>query len=242
MSFPTTRWTMVDMLKGGDEAKRHALGEIATVYGPPLFTFALHGSHGARTPQDCEDLVNDFFLRCTERRLLELADPEKGRFRTFVVTSFKHLLSNDTRFRDAKKRKPKGGFVSLESLTEAFGSALEPRTGETAHEAFQRMLRKSLLRSVLAKFRGRCQARGDELTWRLFFLREIQPPRNGTPVPTFKALAEEHGVASENAANKMVLAAKEEFRELVRERIERDTESAEEAEIECSLVLGAIAL
>ena len=239
MKFPTTQWNIVETLKGEDEdARRAALGEIIGLYGPPLLAFALRHSHGTRTPEDCEDLVNDFFLRCVEGGILARADRARGKFRSFLATSFKYFITNEQRSSQTQKRRPTGGFVSLATVTEELGSALEPRTTETPEAAFTRVLRRSLFEQVLREFGRRSRASGHESMFQVFLLRDVKPFREGSPVPTYGALAEECRLPSENAANKLALAAREEFRTLLLEATSRDCASPEEAHAECELILS----
>jgi RNA polymerase sigma-70 factor (ECF subfamily) len=240
MSFPTTQWNIVDTLKLKDEnARRAALGDIVNIYGPPLMAFALRQSDGARRREDCEDLVNDFFVRCIEGGLLEHADKARGRFRSFLVTSFKYYISNEDRAKRTQKRRPSGGFVSLEALHGEFGPALEPRTEESAEAAFHRVFRCSLFKSALAEFQTQCLTQGRELDYELFVRREVNPKRDGTPPPTYRALAVSCGVSSENLANKMVLAATDEFRALLLAKVAADCVSQKEAQLECELIFAA---
>jgi RNA polymerase sigma-70 factor (ECF subfamily) len=240
MSFPTTQWHIVDTLKVKDEdARRAALGDIVNIYGPPLLAFALRQSDGAKTREDCEDLVNDFFVRCIEGGLLEHADKARGRFRSFLVTSFKYYMSNEDRAKRTQKRRPAGGFVSLDALRDEFGSTLEPRTEESAEAAFHRVFRCSLFKSALAEFRKRCHADRREIDFQLFVLREVNPKRDGTQPPAYRALAASCGVSSENLANKMVLAATDEFRALLLARVAHDCASPKEAQLECELIFAA---
>ena len=123
-------------------------------------------------------------------------------------------------------------------MTEEFGAALEPRTVETPDDAFTRVLRRSLFEQVLREFARRCRAAGTETTYQLFMLRDVTPVREGTPVPTYAALAGACHLPSENAANKLALAAREEFRMLLLAATSRDCPSAEEAQAECELILA----
>jgi len=239
MKFPTTQWNIVETLKVEDEeARRAALGEIIAIYGAPLLAFALRHSQGTRTAEDCEDLVNDFFLRCVQGGILARADRARGKFRSFLATSFKYYITNDQRSSQTQRRKPAGGFVSLEVLTKELGPALEPRTAETPEDAFTRVLRRSLFEKVLREFALRCRAAGHETTFQLFLLRDVKPVRDGTPVPSYGALAEECHLPSENAANKLALTAREEFRLLLLAATSRDCASPEEAQAECELILA----
>jgi DNA-directed RNA polymerase specialized sigma24 family protein len=239
MKFPTTRWNIVETLKVEDEeARRAALGEIIGIYGAPLLAFALRHSHGTRSAEDCEDLVNDFFLRCVQGGILARADRARGKFRSFLATSFKYYITNDQRSSQTQRRRPSGGFVSLAVLTEEFGPALEPRSTETPEDAFNRVLRRSLFEEVLREFGRHCRAAGHETTYQIFLRRDVKPLREGTSVPTYAVLADECHLPSENAANKMALAAREEFRALLLAATRRDCASPEEALAECELILG----
>ena len=239
MKFPTTQWNIVETLKDEDEeTRRAALGEIIGIYGPPLLAFALRHTHGTRTAEDCEDLVNDFFLRCVEGGILARADRARGKFRSFLATSFKYFITNEQRSSQTQRRRPSGGFVSLPTITEELGSALTPRTTETPEDAFTRVLRRSLFEQVLRRFALRCRAAGQETMFQLFLQHDVQPLREGTPVPTYRVLAQECGLPSENAANKLALAAREEFRTLLLEATSRDCASPEEAHAECELILA----
>jgi RNA polymerase sigma-70 factor (ECF subfamily) len=239
MKFPTTQWNIVETLKVEDEeARRAALGEIIAIYGAPLLAFALRHSQGARTPEDCEDLVNDFFLRCVQGGILARADRARGKFRSFLATSFKYYITNDQRANQTQRRKPSGGFVSLAVVTQELGPALEPRTTETPEDAFNRVLRRSLFEKVLREFAEHCRSEGREIAFQLFLLRDVKPVREGTHVPTYRALAEACHLPSENAANKLSLAAREEFRALLLAATTRDSASPEEAQSECELILA----
>ena len=238
--FPTTQWHLLDTLKTKDEdARRAALGDVVSIYGPPLLAFAFRQSDGTRTREDCEDLVNDFFVRCMQGGLLEHADQARGKFRSFLVTSFKYYMSNADRATRTQRRRPSGGFVSLDGLRDEFGSALEPRTNETPDAAFHRVFRSSLFKSALAEFQKRCRKEDREIAFQLFTLREVQPRRDGTPVPSYRVLASTCQVSSENLANKMVLGATEEFRSLLLAKIASDCVSPEEAQLECDLIFAA---
>jgi DNA-directed RNA polymerase specialized sigma24 family protein len=239
MKFPTTQWNIVETLKVEDEeARRAALGEIIGIYGAPLLAFALRHSHGTRSPEDCEDLVNDFFLRCVQGGILARADRARGKFRSFLATSFKYYITNDQRSSQTQRRRPSGGFVSLAALAKEFGPALEPRTTETPEDAFSRVLRRSLFERVLREFAEHCRAAGRENAFQLFLLHDVTPVREGTPVPTYVALADQCHLPSENAANKLALAAREEFRVLLLAATSRDCASPAEAQAECELILA----
>lgn len=238
MRFPTTQWNLLGALGAGVDDRRQALGEIILLYAAPLFAFARRQTHGTRTPEDCEDLVNGFFLKCVEGDVLERADQAKGKFRNFLAKSFKNFILNVNRAEHTQRGSPAGGFVSLQALTDDHGPGLEPRTNETPEEAFDRVLRSSLFERSLREFRDRCAAAGQQRKFQLFMLREVNPRRAGAPAPSYASLAKQLKLPSENAVNKIVLAAREEFRALILAEVSRDCASPKEAQVECELVFN----
>src|SRR4029079_6724410 len=83
--FTSTRWTMVlnasESQTPPDEALR-ALSELCRIYWRPIFLFLRRqGSN----PDDAQDLTQGFFAHLIESRAYARADPEKGRFRSFLL-------------------------------------------------------------------------------------------------------------------------------------------------------------
>jgi RNA polymerase sigma factor (sigma-70 family) len=239
MAFPMTNWDILQLLRTGDAEQRAGmLGEIVTIYGPPLFAFARHESQGALSRQDCEDLVGDFFLKCVQEDVIERADPAKGRFRNFLARSFKNFMLNWIRDRSTQVRSPSGGMVSLHDLVDRHGRALEPQAGESGEEILDRVFRLSLFENALKAFEKACCSAGQEKKYRLYVRREITPEREGTRVPSYSALAEEFGLPSEDAVGRAVRAARDEFRSLLLALIKQDAVSSNDAETEYRLILA----
>src|SRR3974390_3351918 len=91
--FATTHWSVVlgaaDASAPGAEA---ALEELCRTYWFPLYTYVRRQGHNS---EDAQDLTQEFFARLLERKCLQLADRERGRFRSFLLTSLKHFLINE---------------------------------------------------------------------------------------------------------------------------------------------------
>ena len=100
--FPTTSWTLV--LAAGDvnsADSRDALTSLCATYWYPLYAFLR--KRGNDAPQ-AQDLVQEFFARFIERRFFDRADPEKGNFRTFLLTCLKRFLADGKDYDNAQKR------------------------------------------------------------------------------------------------------------------------------------------
>src|ERR1700747_668245 len=91
--FPTTRWTLV--IAAG--APHHKEARSALVYLCENYWYALYAylrRRGYRA-EHAQYLTQEFFIRVLEGRYLDRADPEKGRFRAFLLTSMKFFLADE---------------------------------------------------------------------------------------------------------------------------------------------------
>jgi hypothetical protein len=89
--FPTTRWTLV--VAAGDPHRkdaRSALVSLCENYWYPLYAYLRRRGY---SPDQAQDLTQEFFVRVLEGRYLDRADPEKGRFRSFILTSLKFFVA-----------------------------------------------------------------------------------------------------------------------------------------------------
>ncbi|HYZ73604.1 MAG TPA: sigma factor [Chthoniobacterales bacterium] len=92
-SFRTTHWTLV-LQAWQDESsvlREKALSQFCESYWPPLYAFLRHRRYA---PADAQDLVQAFFVHLLKKNILEHADREKGRLRTFLLSSLQNFLIN----------------------------------------------------------------------------------------------------------------------------------------------------
>src|SRR5712671_465428 len=100
--FTATHWSVV--LMAGQTSSPEAAGaleRLCQAYWYPLYAYVRRKGH---SPHDAQDLVQDFFARLIERNDLRLADRNRGRFRTFLLTSLQHFLINEWRKANREKR------------------------------------------------------------------------------------------------------------------------------------------
>src|SRR5689334_14129262 len=91
--FPSTHWSVV-MAAGNapGPAARQALEKLCRVYWFPLYEFV---RRQGRSPEDAQDLTQEFFSRFLENETFKDADQERGRFRTFLLACLKHFLVSE---------------------------------------------------------------------------------------------------------------------------------------------------
>lgn len=129
---------------GGPEARK-ALAELCELYWYPLYAFV---RYQGRPADEAKDLTQGFFTRLLEKKELEDADPTRGRFRAWLLTSVKHYMANEWDRERAKKRG--GNLVRLElEDAESFFSQ-HPVCHLTPERAFVRRWAERLLQHVLA--------------------------------------------------------------------------------------------
>ncbi len=148
-----TRWSVVARAaQSGNVPERETARDLlCRTYWYPLFVFLRRKGHSAT---HAEDLVQGFFLQLFEKDLLAAADPLRGRFRTYLLTSLSHFAAHDYRDQQALKR---GGTRGVEPLdtSEADRRYLAMAARDSSPEsAFERAWAVTLLEAVLAKLQA----------------------------------------------------------------------------------------
>jgi len=111
-------------------------------------------------PQDAEDLTQSFFARLLEKRRLRLAQRERGKFRTFLLTSLKHFLTNEWQRARAVKRGGGAPHFQFDAGEAEQLYALEPAHDLTAEKLYERSWATALLERVRARVRQEYVAEG----------------------------------------------------------------------------------
>ena len=146
-AFTTTHWSVV--LAAGREADlqaSEALEQLCRAYWYPLYVFIRRRGHG---PEDAQDLTQEFFARFLRKEYFRLADPARGRFRTFLVHALEHFLVNEWK---RTRRVCRGGGtppISLEIDGVEARYARESAGTMTPEQAYERRWATTLLDQVL---------------------------------------------------------------------------------------------
>jgi RNA polymerase sigma factor (sigma-70 family) len=135
--FPMTQWSMVlNAGEGSDSQASSALETLCRQYWYPLYTFL---RRQGKTHHDAEDCTQEFLTRMLSQNGVSKAKPERGRFRTFLLTSLRNFMTNEWQRGQAAKRG--GGQVHLPLEFETAGErfAREPiDPGLTPEQVFDR--------------------------------------------------------------------------------------------------------
>jgi len=112
-NFAPTRWTLILRARGETPAARAALSELCEAYYQPVLRFL---RCEGREEDAARELTQEFFARSLARGGFDQADPQRGRFRTYLLGTFKHFLADQ---RKREHRLKRGGGIIAESLDAA---------------------------------------------------------------------------------------------------------------------------
>jgi RNA polymerase sigma factor (sigma-70 family) len=208
--FPTTRWTLV--VAAGDPHRKEARSALVSLcenYWYPLYAYLRRRGHPA---EQAQDLTQEFFLRVLEGRYLDRADPEKGRFRSFLLTSLKFFVADEGDRQRARKRGG-GGLVALEFSSGEERYQREPAHDETPERIFERRWALSVLDRVVERLQNEFVQHGrpehfDRL--KVFLLGQSDAP--------YAVLAREMNT-SEGALKVAIHRLRKRYRDLFRQEI-----------------------
>ena len=147
------------ILEAGDAAATtahalSALSELCQVYWRPVYVFLRNQGYGR---EDAQDLTQGFFAHLIENRGYAHADPEKGRFRTFLLVALKHFVA-DTRDREHALKR--GGGMILENLDDNAEAQIARGAKWQADEVYDHEWAASLVRQALDRLAQECALAG----------------------------------------------------------------------------------
>jgi RNA polymerase sigma-70 factor (ECF subfamily) len=229
--FPPTRWSLV-VAAGNPERKeaRSALVSLCERYWYPLYAFLRRCGHPA---DQAQDLTQEFFIRVLEGRYLDRADPAKGRFRAFILTSLKFFVADEEDRQRAHKRGG-GVVVPLEFSSGEERYQREPAHDETPERIFERRWALSVLGRVVERLRSEFVQHGRPEHFerlKVFLLGQSDAP--------YAALAREMNI-SEGALKVAIHRLRKRYRELFRQEIADTVADPAEVESELRFLAGVL--
>ena len=143
------------MLTAADSAApwaSEALEQLCRAYWHPVYAFVRRQGY---RPDDALDLTQGFFARFLEKKQVKLADPNRGRLRSFLLASLKNYLLNEWSRAQAEKRGGGRLFLSLDEQREAETRFLAEPADPAAppDQAFEKRWALTLLDQALSRLR-----------------------------------------------------------------------------------------
>jgi RNA polymerase sigma-70 factor (ECF subfamily) len=207
----------------GRKEARSALASLCENYWYPLYAYLRRRGY---SPDEAQDLTQEFFIRVLEGRYLDRADPEKGRFRSFLLTSLKFFVADE---KDRQRANKRGGgrVVAMEFSSGEERYQREPAHNETPERIFERRWALSVLDRVVEKLRAEFLQHG-----RLEHFERLKVFLLGQSEAPYAALAREM-YTSEGALKVAIHRLRKRYRDLFRQEI-ADT-VADPTEVESEL-------
>lgn len=210
--FPTTAWTVVSRARSGsDPDAREALAFLCAAYWLPLYSFARRLGHAS---DDALDLTQGYFALLIEKDYLADVRLREGRFRAFLLTSFRHFVSKE---RDRARALKRGGGREPLSIDTA---EAEARYADGSLQAldpealFERRWALTILERAMARLRQEFAKAGRQAE-----LAELEDYLTGSePRARYQDTAERLGT-TEGAVKKMVYRLRRRYGHLLREEI-----------------------
>ena len=210
-AFTTTHWSVVLAAQGPTPAAQAALEKLCRTYWRPIYGFV---RRQGTAPEDAADLTQGFFALLLERRDLDAVRKEKGRLRSYLLTSLKHFLTNERNRAIAIKRGEGQRLIPLDELRERERAGFEPADTSTADQIYERRWALALLDQVLTRLGDEYRAAGNVILFeRLKALLTDEPDRLSQA-----QIADELGM-TENAVKQAFHRLRERYRQLLREEI-----------------------
>ena len=233
MRFETTRWSVVQAA-GSDASTeaRAALTTLCETYWTPLYWFARRQS---RRPDEAQDVTQAFLAEFIEKYRVRAANPERGRFRSFLLASFKHFMLNEAQAQRAEKRGGGVPALSLEFDAAEGRYVLEPADARTPEAIFDRQWAMTVLDLGIRRLAREAVEEGRGLEFELLKPSILGESAEGG----YAAIARALGI-TEVAVKVAVHRLRRRFREMVRQEIAQTVATEEEIDEEVKYLLAAL--
>jgi len=231
--FATTQWSLV--LSAADRTSprwQQSLAELCGAYWYPLYAFV---RRQGKSPQEAEDLTQEFFLALVEKEFLAATGPEKGRFRTFLLMCFKRFLANQRDYARAQKRCGGRPLVSINRDEAESRYQLEPADAATPERIYSRRWALALLDQVLGRLEEDYRQSGKAALFtrlKVFLVAD-------EPAESYAAVAADLGL-SEGAIKVAVHRLRRRYGELLRHEVARTLENPSDVHEEIQSLFKAL--
>jgi RNA polymerase sigma factor (sigma-70 family) len=231
--FATTHWSMV-AAAGASETDstraRQALEELCKGYWYPLYAFVRHRGYSS---EDAQDVTQSFFARILETGGISSADPERGRFRSYLLGAVKHFLANEWHRSQAQKRGGGVTFLEWDALDPEARYALEAPPSTDPDAGFDREWAQESTARAMDKLRAELEARGKKELFDVLegSLTGDEPTR--TDIATRLEM-------TDGAVKNAIFRLRQRYRELLRVEIAKTVTDPSEIEIEMRHLVDAL--
>jgi RNA polymerase sigma factor (sigma-70 family) len=231
--FSTTHWSMVLSAADADSpGAKQALEQLCRAYWYPLYCFVRRQGY---RPEDAQDATQEFFARFLQKNYFGLADPARGRFRSFLLCCLKNFLTERHRHDVRLKRGGGQTVLSLDSQAAEERFLAEPADNSTPETIYDKRCALMLLERALGRL-------GEELATAGHAARfaelksHLSGERGGRP---YAEISQRLGM-SEGAVKVAVHRLRERYRELLRDEVAQTLANRDDVDDELRHLIATI--
>lgn len=223
---------MILRASGDGSAGRDALADLCRAYWLPLYIYLRRRGHNHH---DSEDLTQGFLADMVGRQAFARADPTRGTFRSFLLSSLNHYLHNA---HDRATTARRGGrFIHVPVNEREAAGVLESIEAEGL--APDRAFDRSWAFSVFVRALNRLREEQERLGRARWFDRLKPLLQAGPKTGDYEAIATEFGV-TKNAVAVSMHRLSGRYRQLIRDEVAGTVDGPEELEAELQRLLQSL--
>jgi RNA polymerase sigma-70 factor (ECF subfamily) len=239
--FAPTHWSVI--IAAGEsqadpETAKAALAQLCETYWAPLYTFVRSRGY---SQHDAQDLTQSFFAYLIEHKIYARADRQKGKFRSFLLTSLKNFLADSRDREQALKRGGAYDFLPLheEQVGEAesfFQTHFASGESNSEDRLFERSWAEALVAAGLEQLAAAYKADGEE---KLFQELKIFLTGSSVPLPSYADLAARLGTVA-STLRSHVTRLRAQYRKALRAEVRRTVNTDAEVDGELRELLRVL--
>jgi RNA polymerase sigma-70 factor (ECF subfamily) len=238
-AFESTSWSLVLSASGNPAL----LEQLLRAYWGPIYAYI---RRSGRSRDQAAELTQEFIAQAVlERDLIQKADPQRGRFRTYLKTALRNFLVDQHRRATAKGRAPDGFILDSDALAQ-----FEPADTDDPTRAFERLWATAVLSRTLARLEADCMACGQAQHWSAFRLAVIEPsiglgfgsasPSDARTSPSLDEVAREIGAPGAEQVSSMIQTLRRKFRRMLVQVVGETLENPADAPDEVARIQEAL--
>jgi RNA polymerase sigma factor (sigma-70 family) len=230
--FQTTLWTTVLAAGDSSSGSEAALARLCQIYWKPVYAFVRKRT---APPERAQDLTQSFFARFLEKNYVARAQRERGRFRSFLMTSVENFLHDEHDRASARKRGGGQSPLSLDAKLAEDEFSHEPAVALTPASAFEKLWARTLLENVMSRLAGEYREGGK---FALFekLQAHLWGDADSIPYEELSRTMSMTGVNLRVTAHRM----RQRYRELLREEIAETVDSPDEIDSEIRYLMQVV--
>lgn len=225
--FPQTRWSLVGRIDNvSDKVRIQALNELLTLYLPALRTHLLTCLHVSENHAD--DILQGFVAeKVVERNLLTQANQAKGRFRNFLLRSFKNYVISEARRRKAQKRAPDDSVnIRFDEFPDLVAENPE------IEKSFDVSWARRVISETIRLMQEECREKKRQDIWNVFECRIMNPLLNDVPPTDYDTMVKTFDIKSPAQASDLLITAKRMFKRVLMEVVRNTVDNEQDVERE----------